>query len=404
MAFILIAAGTALVARSYRGRPLWPYLALIFLLSMTIRVHKLNQVNQAYLVPTDDRELGAIAISLMETGEFADAYIISTGPTAHLPPIPPLLLSVVSKSLGLTSQAGYVMATIIFVAASILYGLLPWLAESLGLGAPAGIIGGLIGALGALSGSIWEKIPGHGEYLTGLFMGLLLVAFLRRWREASTSWKGSLLLGVAAGAAFHIQPALLMVILGCMLFELWWLKERNQRLMVGAIALGILLACLPWGWRNYTTFDSIFFIRSNFGLELRMGHNPVAEATFDEMDAQVQQEAMSYIRSNPAQFFTLTARRIANVWIGPIHRPVENRLGVVALTCLAIVGLWRSLHRITLPQRAALLIPLITFPMVYYVVAYMPRYRIPIDWLLYSLAGAAVWRVMDWVVALRGGE
>ena len=38
-----------------------------------------------------------------------------------------------------------------------------------------------------------------------------------------------------------------------------------------------------------------------------------------------------------------------------------------------------------------MLIPLITFPLVYYVVIYMPRYRVPLDWILLLLAGAAAW-------------
>ena len=46
-----------------------------------------------------------------------------------------------------------------------------------------------------------------------------------------------------------------------------------------------LLACLPWAWRNYTKLGAPVFIRSNFGLELRMGNNPGALATFEEMDA-----------------------------------------------------------------------------------------------------------------------
>jgi hypothetical protein len=40
------------------------------------------------------------------------------------------------------------------------------------------------------------------------------------------------------------------------------------------------------------------------------------------------------------------------------------------------------------------LIPLATYPLIYYIVAYMPRYRIPIDWILYILAGAAVWQLI----------
>ena len=94
-----------------------------------------------------------------------------------------------------------------------------------------------------------------------------------------------MLLGLATGAAFHVQPALLPVILGCMLFELWWVKNPRKWALVGVIALGILLACVPWGWRNYRTFKAVFFIRSNLGLELRMGNYEGAAATFEVMDA-----------------------------------------------------------------------------------------------------------------------
>ena len=47
----------------------------------------------------------------------------------------------------------------------------------------------------------------------------------------------------------------------------------------------------------------------------------------------------------------------------------------------------------TVPQRAALLIPLATYPLVYYVVGYEPRYRQPLDGLLLLLAAAAFARV-----------
>jgi hypothetical protein len=47
------------------------------------------------------------------------------------------------------------------------------------------------------------------------------------------------------------------------------------------------------------------------------------------------------------------------------------------------------------PQRASLLTPLVCYPLVYYVVLYMPRYRVPLDWILLLLAGAAVWRWLE---------
>ena len=328
------------------------YFTLIFLLSMAIRVNQLDQVNRRYLIPTRDRELGAIAITLKKTGEFANTYIVPTGPTAHLPPIPPLKDSLIYRAFGLTSRAGYVRALLIIVTASVLYGILPWFSERLGTGRAAGVIAGLVGALGGLVGTIWDKLPGHGEYLTALIMGLVLVAFLQRWKDQNGSFIGSLLLGVATGAAFHVQPAILPVILGCMLFELWWLKNPHKWALVGLMALGILIACLPWGWRNYTTFNAVFFIRSNLGLELRIGNYEGAAATFEEMDAigthyihpkadpqearklrdlgeivymnQAGGEALAWISAHPVEFLWLTAQRFANLWAGPIHRPISE--------------------------------------------------------------------------------
>jgi hypothetical protein len=49
---------------------------------------------------------------------------------------------------------------------------------------------------------------------------------------------------------------------------------------------------------------------------------------------------------------------------------------------------------LSIPQRAVLIIPLVTYSLIYYFVAYMPRYRMPIDWILLILAGAAAWSWM----------
>ncbi|MBN2563582.1 MAG: hypothetical protein JXQ75_21900 [Phycisphaerae bacterium] len=61
------------------------------------------------------------------------------------------------------------------------------------------------------------------------------------------------------------------------------------------------------------------------------------------------------------------------------------------LTVLAVLGAWRTIPALTTPQRAVLLIPLATYTLIYYVVAYMYRYRVPLSWILLAFAGAAVW-------------
>ncbi|UCC53949.1 MAG: hypothetical protein JSV68_08245 [Anaerolineaceae bacterium] len=298
------------------------------------------------------------------------------------------------------------------VNGSLLYAMLPMLSHKLGTTRQAGFIGGIAGAL-------LIEWHGHGEYLTGIVMGLTLVAFLRRWTKNRISVSGSFLLGLVIGVAFHIQPALLPVILGCMAFELWWRRKHRRWAYLSVLALGVVIACIPWGWRNYTAFNGLFFIRSNFGLELRVGNHEGAVAMIDvmvgqrdplllhpkahlrearklkevgevEYNRQARDEALEWIRSNPGDFISLTLQRFVNVWVGPLHQP-KGIAGVLTLTILALVGAWRTFPGLTIPQRAAFLIPLATYPIIYYVMAYMPRYRVPIDWILFILAGAAVW-------------
>ena len=231
----------------------------------------------------------------------------------------------------------------------------------------------------------------------------------------------SLLLGLAWGVAFHLQPALLTVLLGCLAFELWWKRERRRWALSAVVILGVVLACLPWGWRNYERFDAVFFIRSNLGLELRMGNHDGAAAAMEVMDLHEEhrhprthegealllrergevaymrgagREAAAWISSHPGEFIRLTASRLVLWWCGPLHAPMYALL-VTALTLLAGLGAWRTLPGLTVPQRAALLIPLATYPLIYYVVAYMGRYRVPLDWILLVLAGAQVWRWID---------
>ena len=66
-------------------------------------------------------------------------------------------------------------------------------------------------------------------------------------------------------------------------------------------------------------------------------------------------------------------------------------MAVSALTILALLGAIRTLPSLAVPQRAVLLIPLATYPLIYYVVAYMSRYRVPLDWIILLFAGAEAW-------------
>lgn len=393
------------------GKPGWAFL-LIFSLSFSVQAFLLTRVSDRYVVPHTRWELPAVAVALAERGEFADPYLLPTGPTAHLPPIPPAIFALSYEVFGLTPAGGYAAWLANMAIYAGLLGMLPWLAGSIGLGSGTGVIAGL-------AGSLIPHWPGHGEGLAALALGLLMVAFALRWRKQEIRAVHSIVLGIACGIAFHVQPALLPVVLGWMAFEVWMRRGKLSWIHPGLIGIGILVACLPWGWRNYQTFDAVFFIRSNLGLELRMGNHDGAAASMDAMDRQgehrhprtheaeartlqemgevhymraAREEAVSWIYSNPGPFIKLTASRVVLWWFGPLYYPPGAALAT-ALTLLAFLGVWLALPGLEVPDRAAVLIPLFTYPLIYYVVAYMPRYRQPIDWLFLLLACAAAVRL-----------
>jgi hypothetical protein len=381
----------------------------IFILAFGIRVYSSKEV--LYLLPSPDRELGAIARSLVETGQFANPYMVETGPTAHLPPIPPIIVALIYYLFGNTNMAGYVFVGFTFMTNSVVYAMTPWMADKFGVGKQAGVLGGIAGAF--MVELEWST---HGEALAGILLGLMLVAFLKRWNNKQNSLFGSVALGLGIGASFHVQPVLLVVFLGCLAFEIGWHKEQRKYAVTSMLTLGIVLACVPWAWRNYNVFHEFFFIRSNLGLELRMGNHTGAAASMEMMDTttpahprlqiaearklqelgemeymqQAMYETLTWIMDNPEEFLKLTFLRFIHFWFGPLYRPLTAAF-ITALTILAMLGIKRIFPLLSLAQRTVILVPLFTFPLIYYLVPYMIRYRTPIDWILLMLAGVEVW-------------
>lgn len=387
----------------------WRPCLLVFVIALGVRLFFLTLVPEDELIPSADWELDAIAMSLVTEGQFANPYIVPTGPTAHLAPIPPLILALIYKVFGITMVAGIAGWLFRMVAQSAIWGLLPWIGERVGLGWRAGLTGGLAGAL-------FPRLLAHGEALAAVLLGLLVVAIVQRW-DSTPRPAASLLFGAAFGVSFHVQPVFLPVLLGYVGFEVWRRSDRQKWGSAGLVFLGALLVSIPWGVRNYRAFDSVFFIRSNLGLELRMGNHEGATANINDPhfnhfpphprthreDAiklrelgevpymrESRREALGWIGSHPGEFARLTGQRIRYFWLGPLDDP-GTALLFTALTGLAILGVVRALPGLPATRSAALLIPLLTYPLVYYLVPWQHRYRFPMEWILFLLAGAALW-------------
>jgi hypothetical protein len=388
----------------------------LFLLSVTVRAALLP------LLPLDpirtlQWENGAVAENLLRTGEYANPYLVPTGPTAHPIPFYTGTLALIYRWFGVTMAAEYARCWLAILGFSLMYALLPWFALRIGIPPQAGLLGGIMGALSPLHLPM-GLCGGLGEEYAGLAMSLLLLAHLGRWRSRDRSVKRALVLGTAWGVAFHISPALLPVMVGCLALEAWWGRRARGWMLAGAVVLGAVVACAPWTLRNYRAFHEVFFIRSNFGLELRMGNHAGVAATMETTDRRrpgphprthveeaekvrelgemeymrrAGREARQWIIANPGTFARLTVSRVAHVWLGPLDQP-RVATGFTLLTILAMLGLRRILPGLGAPERAVVVIPLVAFPLLYYTLSYTPRYRVPIDWLLLLLAGAEVWR------------
>ena len=383
--------------------------ALVFLLNVGLHGFLLAKLDVRHVMPHTRYEVTAVAMSLYERGAFSDPYGLPTGPTAHVPPFHPALLAGIYRLLGPTLAAGYVAWLVLIACHGAMWGMLPWLAARLGLSPGAGLLAGV-------SGALLPRWPGYVEAPSAIAIGLMLGAFLARWKGGKPSRAGSLLLGGAIGAALHVSPSLLPVALGLGAWEALGAARRPGFLRSGLVVAGLALACVPWTIRNERELGGLFFLRSNFGLELQMGNHEGAGANLDlsaragtERHPRTNEgearkvaalgelaymraaglEARTWIAAHPGEFLRLTALRVLQFWLGPVD-DLRAMLGISFLTLLSAVGAWRAFPALSTDRRAALLVPLLLYPLVYYVVGFEVRYRQPIDGLVFLLAASAL--------------
>jgi len=82
------------------------------------------------------------------------------------------------------------------------------------------------------------------------------------------------------------------------------------------------------------------------------------------------------------------AVRVVQFWFGPVDDAVAA-LGIGLVTLLSAAGAWRAFPVLSADRRAALLVPFLLYPLVYYVVGFEARYRQPLDGLALLLAASA---------------
>ena len=379
---------------------------LIFALALAVRIGLI-------LITGDYRrtelfEMERVARSIAYTHQFANPYLAPTGPTGHLMPGYALVLSTVFILFSSPALAELVKQVLACTVSSLLYALLPFASESFGLGAAAGMLSGIAGAL--LPIRFRTETRGDWEApWTALLLLLIACWTVRAWRQGTFTRTSSFLRGLLWGLCTLFSATVLPVFAGVLLAGWRFRSRTGVRAFLESCALsvaGVLLALTPWVVRNELVFQQPVFTRTNFGLELFVSNNDLAAPTMpDNLPALVRwhplfssdevahirvegepaynhrkmQEASLWIESHPARFLQLTAARLGEFWFYVDSRPAIM-LPPTLITLAGFWGLW--LARKTNPAAVQFcFVVLLLYPAVYYLLQISVRYRYPIDWI-----------------------
>jgi 4-amino-4-deoxy-L-arabinose transferase-like glycosyltransferase len=243
--------------------------------------------------------------------------------------------------------------------------------------------------------------------LTTLLLGLAVLATLGLERSTSMSaWLGY---GALWGIAALTDPAVLSTLpfLGAWV---WFRHRRRGESSTGlaiAASLVFLAVIAPLIWRCSRVYGRFVAFRGSAGLEVLVGNSDSSlQSNFKvlpgdnpaEMEkvkrlgepaymAERQREAMEVISRHPLHFAYQALRRILYTWTGLWDLPLRWRLNDKGLpnvltysfvSLLALVGLYRAMHDHR-DGAIVLVIPLMLFPVVYYLTHSDSRYRHPID-------------------------
>jgi hypothetical protein len=209
-----------------------------------------------------------------------------------------------------------------------------------------------------------------------------------------------------------INPALVFSLLAIFGWLAWQTRAQSRTApLLGLLTLVIVFS--PWPIRNAYRFHAFIPLRSTVGFELWMGNRPGANGRLNEsifpmfnkqeLNSYIekgevayvrdkQNEAQVFIQSHPEWFVKMTARRIVRFWIGTGNTETSPVFPLHALltTCFGFAGLVLAWRRGLRSFATLVFLPLILFPVPYYITHAEFRYRLNIDPVLTVLAAYAV--------------
>ncbi len=349
-------------------------------------------------------EIGRLAYSLANGHGFSSPFGGNTGPSAWNAPLYPWILSFTFRMFGSYSPAA---AVTMLVFNSIFAALTSWT-----IYVTARHVFNQTVAL--WSGWIWALLPYtifwsvRWIWETSLSAFLLSLLFMltlgMEGDERPSSWIGY---GLLWGVEALTNPAALSFLPfagGWLVYQLY--RRRKPFVLPSLLSAAFFwMTIMPWLVRNYETFGKPVFIRDNFGMEFRIGNNPLSEGPYvlayhpSQSASQLAKyqrmgelafiadqggRARHWIAENPGRCAVITFRRVIFFWEGlPRLSKIQGLSETKNSLFLAssVVAIWGLLLAIKRRVHGVFLFAslLIFYPVVYYITFPQPRYRHPID-------------------------
>jgi Dolichyl-phosphate-mannose-protein mannosyltransferase len=357
-------------------------------------------------------DLGYLAQSLNSGQGLSSPFGGSTGPTAFVAPGYPALLALIFHLFGSYSSASAEVLLGLQILFSVLtVAVILRVARRL-FGAPTANIAGAIWAVSLPLVSL-PTVPWDTCLSVLLLIGMFDLAIRCVENPTKGLWA---FMGAYCALTMLINPSLMLAFLAILGWTIY--HTRSSRRFDKLMCLLLFLAIFaPWPVRNARVLHAIIPLRSNFGYEMWQGNHAGATGVFDPtlqplgnkreyMEYASQGEvaymrhksaqAEGYIRAHPGEFFRLSAERVGRFWTGAggevnskmfvLHAVLTSLLGFLGLAALC-------------KQRSSLamlfFLPLLLFPLPYYITHPDFRFRALVDPLLTILSAYAVTQITN---------
>jgi hypothetical protein len=353
-------------------------------------------------------ELGTLAQSLLAGQGLSSPFGGSTGPTALLAPGYPAVIALFFRVFGSFTSSSAIAVMVMQLLFSLLTVFLIMQVAQRSFSVRTADLAGTFWAVSLpliwMPTIFWETCLS-----TLLLVGMIALALRCEQHPAALLW---VLMGAYSGLAALVNPALLAALLALLGWTAWQTRKTLRYApLLGLLALSLAFA--PWPIRNARALGAFIPLRSTVGLELWMGNRAGATGFLDESvspifnrweyeqyvsqgEAAYMQNksalAKAYVRAHPSEFLRLSGVRFIRFWTGAGTRDGSAIfiLHAVLTTALGTMGVWRLWQRRRYSLAALFLLPLMLFPLPYYITHAEFRYRLVVDPLLTILAAYAV--------------